>query len=224
VWLPRQLEHNPIGAVPYPFDPSRRTTRAFLVRLLIKKNQAGYCTGMPESGGNTAISEPRMVTIFGDGQEMDQALAAIFARFGSRIHIVTTPTGWVQSSDLVVARLDTQAGDVAIRDLAEKDAESSRIICTCVEPGSAETAQRLAAVCAKCGERHHVTLLWHPPLAESFNDCRDEEQSVSEAGDGVRATELAEIIKQEASAFAGPAFDQHAVRIDNRPDRLADSP
>lgn len=163
----------------------------------------------PHAQGESAA--PSMVTIFGDGQEMDRALAAVFDRYGSSTHIVTTNTGWLATSDLVVARLDTPAGAVALRDLAQQDVHSSRIVCTCQAPGSDARAEDLAAVCAQCGEQHHVTLLWHPPVATSLADGGD--HPLGQNGNAVLATELAEVVAREISVFIGPQFDQHSVTV-----------
>ena len=153
-----------------------------------------------------------MVTIFGDGQEMDQALAAVFDSYGSSTHVVTANTGWLATSDLVVARLDTQAGAGALRDLAQQDVRSSRIVCTCQDPGSDATVDDLAAVCSQCGEKHDVTLLWHPPfVATQLAEGAD--QPPGQTAIGILATELAEMIAREISVFTGPHFDQHSVTV-----------
>lgn len=162
-----------------------------------------------------------MVTIFGDGQELDGALAAVFDRYGSRTHVVTTPTGWLRTSDLVVARLDTPAGVVALRDLAHQEARSARIVCTCQDPGSVAAAEDLALLCSQCGDRHHVTLLWHPPVAASSTDSRGQEKPATHTGQQVPATDLAELVAHEISVFVGPQFDQRSVSIneDGEPNR-----
>jgi hypothetical protein len=142
---------------------------------------------------------------------MDHALAAVFDRHGSRTHVVTTPTGWLSTSDLVVARLDTPAGVVALRDLAHQESRSVRIVCTCQDPGSVATAEDLAAVCSQCGDRHHVTLLWHPPVAATSTDSRGHEKPATRQE--VLATELAELVAREISVYVGPQFDQHSVSV-----------
>ncbi|MGZ5368191.1 hypothetical protein [Aeromicrobium sp.] len=157
---------------------------------------------------------PAMVTIFGDGQEMDSALAAVFDRYGSRSHVVTTPTGWLRTSDLVVARLDTPAGVVALRDLANQETRSARIVCICQDPGSVATAEDLAMLCSQCGDRHHVTLLWHPPVAASSAESHGQEKPATHSGQEVLATDLAELVVHEISVFVGPQFDQRSVSID----------
>ena len=166
---------------------------------------------MTETPAQPESAAPSMVTIFGDGQEMDRALAAVFDTYGSSTHVVTTNTGWLATSDLVVARLDTPAGAWALRDLVQQDVRSSRVVCTCQDPGSDATVDDLAAVCSQCGEKHHVTLLWHPPVTPPLADGAD--QSPGQTRIGVLATELAETIAREISVVGGPQFDQRSVTV-----------
>jgi hypothetical protein len=152
--------------------------------------------------------EPRMVTIFGDGEEIDHALAAAFVKKGSRTHIVTIATGWLESSDVVVARLDTPAGADALRDLEFHNTDSSRIICICKDPGSVEEASDLVSACSRSGSRHEVTLLWHPTVSPHQ---ADPQSAVDASGGEVSATRLADLVAREMSVFAGVGFDQHSV-------------
>lgn len=152
--------------------------------------------------------EPRMVTIFGDGEEIDHALAAAFVRKGTRTHLVTTTTGWLESSDVVVARLDTPAGADALRDLERHDTNSSRIICICTDPGSREMASGLASACSRSGARHQVTLLWHPSVAASSVEVQ---AAVDVSGGEVSATRLADLVAREMTTFVEAGFDQHSV-------------
>lgn len=154
---------------------------------------------------------PRMVTIFGDGQEIDHALAAAFVKKGSRTHIITRATGWLESSDVVVARLDTPAGADALRDLELHGAGSSRIICICKDPGSAELASAVASACSRYGDQNEVTLLWHP----SVSSPTDLQAAVEVSGENVSASQLAELVACEMSVFAGPGFDQHSVTVNS---------
>ncbi|MDQ3155248.1 MAG: hypothetical protein M3Q98_00750 [Actinomycetota bacterium] len=168
---------------------------------------------MAETQTQEERAAPSMVTIFGDGQEMDRALAAVFDSHGSSTHLVTTATGWLTSSDLVVARLDTQAGVEALRDLAQQDVRSSRIVCTCQEPESVAAVEDLAAVCSQCGEQHHVTLLWHPPIETPSVDHDGAEEFPGGTGHPLLAADLAEVVARELSVFIGPQFDQHSVSV-----------
>lgn len=158
-------------------------------------------------------AEGPMVTIFGDGLAIDQAIAAEFGRQGSRTHLVTTETGWLASSDLVVARLDTPAGAMAIRDLASHDSSSTRIICMCQDPGSRQTADSIAEACFRCGKLHHLTLLWHPPVASSSTEGTGNERTLGKAGQEVLATELAAVVAREDPAFGQPGFEEHVVGL-----------
>lgn len=158
-------------------------------------------------------AEVPMVTIFGDGLAIDQAIAAEFGRQGSRTHVVTAETGWLATSDLVVVRLDTPAGAMAIRDLASRDSSSSRIICTCQDPGSAQMADSLAAACSRCGKLHHLTLLWHPPVASSSAKGRGDQKVPADAGQEVLATELAAVVAREDPAFGHPGFEEHVIGL-----------
>ena len=104
------------------------------------------------------------VTLFGDRDVLDDALSDELGRRGCSTHAVSIPVGWLHTASHVVVRLDTVAGERAMRDLvASADAPATHVVAVCETTDDATVSDRLSELCRQCGEQHDVSLIWIPP-------------------------------------------------------------
>jgi hypothetical protein len=103
------------------------------------------------------------VTFFGGNAPFDRALSDELGRRGWRTHYVSVPVGWLRSATHAVLRVDTEAGENALRQLLADDQPRSHVVATCARADSA-THARVDELCRACGLRHDVSLIWHPEV------------------------------------------------------------
>jgi len=104
---------------------------------------------------------PEAVTLFGVGDAIDVAVSDALAGGGGRTHLVTVPSGWIGSADPVVLRLETPAGERALRSLVEHDGHGERVVALCRRSTPASSATGVRAIARTCSGSHDFTLAWH---------------------------------------------------------------
>ncbi|MGC5627553.1 hypothetical protein ACPYO6_04790 [Georgenia sp. Z1344] len=138
------------------------------------------------------------VAVLGDGGRAELVIADALADRGARPHLLSVDLGWLTSVRAAVARLDSHAGAVAVRSLAEGDVEGARLVA--VGPVAADE-DGWETVCRRCGERNDVTLVRttapppdadrrhpvHPAFAALAEAVADE---LDRVGPGARVVEL----------------------------------
>ncbi|MGA8988127.1 hypothetical protein, partial [Aeromicrobium sp.] len=113
------------------------------------------------------------VTLFGDRDQLEDALSLELARRGCSTHSVTTQTGWLRSATHAVLRLDTPSGAAALAQLAETDQPRSHVVAVCSEKSDQNHTRRIVDLCRACGVRHDVSLIWHlAPATKAVRDVR----------------------------------------------------
>lgn len=156
------------------------------------------------------------VTLFGDRDALDEAISDELGRRGRSTHSVTTPVGWLRSATHAVIRLDTAAGERALRDLATHDVPATQVVAVCETPLDDATSARLDELCRQCGQHHEISLIWHPP----FEVRLTEEGEVPAVQPGLAPGELAVTIADElgdqetrssSPSFATQVFDPHGA-------------
>lgn len=140
-------------------------------------------------------------TIFGDGSVVDRHLVEQLGNRGTEASIIDAPIGWPQSVELAVVRLDTPAGEDALRDLAAQRLPATRAICTRRAPKTVKEARAIRDACVLCSERNIITLLWHPPLGE--------------AKPHIRPDDLAFVVARELVNFGRPHFLEQSIVLDD---------
>lgn len=139
--------------------------------------------------------------IFGDGSPVDDNLVEQLFSRGTDASVITTPVGWPSGVELAIVRLDTAAGEDALRDLATQYLPATRAICTRQQPQSLDAARAVRAACVECSNRNLITLLWHPLVGTSASD--------------IRPDDLAFVIARELINFGRPHFLEHSVVLDD---------
>ena len=110
--------------------------------------------------------EGTTITLFGNREEIDFALAEELERRGWSTHTVTSLTGWLPSSTHAVLRADTEAGRIALQQLSDGDQPPAHVVAVC-ERGEDDVATRLVHdLCETCGDEHDMSLIWHAPLGQ----------------------------------------------------------
>lgn len=101
------------------------------------------------------------VTMFGTHDAIEKAISDELGRRGCRTHSVSVETGWLQSTRHAIVRLDTIAGDSAIRGLTAAEGPGVHVVAICLEPADARDSARLRQLCEECSSTHNVSLIWH---------------------------------------------------------------
>ncbi|MET0932027.1 MAG: hypothetical protein ABWX74_21100 [Aeromicrobium sp.] len=156
------------------------------------------------------------VTLFGDRDALDAALSDELGRRGRSTHSVTTPVGWLRSVTHAVIRLDTAAGERALKDLAAHDVPSTQVVAVCETQLDDATSARIDELCRQCGLHHEISLIWHPPFAMRLTD----EGAPLPLAAVLAPAELAATIADEVGgqemrtsgpSFASQVFDPHGA-------------
>lgn len=140
-------------------------------------------------------------TIFGDGSDVDDNLVEQLGSRGTAASVITVPIGWPDSVELAVVRLDTVAGEDALRDLATQELPATRAICTSHPPETVQEARAIRDVCVQCSERNIITLLWHPPVGATKPN--------------IRPDDLAIVVARELVNFGRPHFLEQSIVLDD---------
>lgn len=156
----------------------------------------------------------RAVTIFGDGSRVDQDLLRQLVSRGAETAIVTEPIGWPVSVKFAIARADTTAGEDALRDLANHEMAAARVICTCQNPQSLESAREIREICVECSNQNLITLLWHPHVGSSMLDGRGEDQYLGTSGQDIRPDDLAFVVAREYMTTRRTHLVEQSVVLD----------
>ncbi|MET0932058.1 MAG: hypothetical protein ABWX74_21260 [Aeromicrobium sp.] len=163
--------------------------------------------------GDLQMSAPT-VTLFGDRDALDEAISVELGRRSHSTHSVTTPVGWLRSVTHAVIRVDTAAGERALRDLASHDVPATQVVAVCETPRDDATAARVDELCRQCGDHHEISLIWHPPFEVRVTD----EGAVLDVQPVLAPAELAATIVDEVQAqetrasspsFTTQVFDPH---------------
>ncbi|MFI5429419.1 hypothetical protein [Aeromicrobium sp. UC242_57] len=104
------------------------------------------------------------VTLFGDRDDLDQALGDELARRGCSTHIITTSLGWLDSTTHAVIRLGTPTGDKAMEALATTDTPAAHLVGVCQSTTDDAEAEHIRAAWAASSEHHVASLIWHEPV------------------------------------------------------------
>ena len=156
----------------------------------------------------------RKVTIFGDGSPIDLDLAQQLMDRGAETAIVTVPIGWPEAVKFAVARVDAPAGEDALRDLANHELAAARVICTCENPQTLESARETRSICVECSDQNLISLLWHPPVGASMQGCRGEDQYVGPTGQEIRPDDLAFVVAREYMTIRRKHLSEQSVVLD----------
>jgi len=156
----------------------------------------------------------RTVTIFGDGSPVDQDLVRQLVSRGAETAIITEPIGWPSDVKFAVARVDTAAGEDALRDLASHDMAAARVICTCQNRQSLESARAIRAICVDCSNQNLITLLWHPQVGASMPDSQGEDQDLGSDGHEIRPADLAFVVAREYMTTRRKHLVEQSVILD----------
>ncbi|MBC7592824.1 MAG: hypothetical protein H7288_02600 [Kineosporiaceae bacterium] len=138
--------------------------------------------------------------IFGDGSLLDDNLVEQLGNRGTKASVITVPVGWPNGVELAIVRLDTEAGEDALRDLATQELPATRAICTRQNPQSLNVARAIRDACVECSDRNLVTLLWHPAVGMASPD--------------IRPDDLAFVVVRELVNFGRPHFLEQSVVLD----------
>lgn len=171
-------------------------------------------TGRGNSHQVAEINPVRKVTIFGDGSPVDQDLAQQLISRGAETAIVTVPIGWPDDVKFAIARVDTTAGVDALRDLAHHELAAARVICTCENPQSLESARAIRTICVDCSTQNLITLLWHPPVGASMPDSQGEDQYLGSGGPEIRPADLAFVVAREYMTTRRKHLIEQSVVLD----------
>lgn len=109
------------------------------------------------------------ITLFGDNDQIDAALSQELGRRGCSTHAVSVETGWLQSAEHAICRLDTLSGQRALEGLAGRSRPRANVVAICEKPADTYATQRLSDLCEECGRHHDVSLIWHSSVASSRN-------------------------------------------------------
>lgn len=153
----------------------------------------------------------RKVTIFGDGSSIDQDLAQQLVNRGAETTIVTVPIGWPDAVKFAVARVDTPAGEDALRDLANHELAAARVICTCENPQTLDSAREIRSICVECSDQNLISLLWHPHVGASMQDCRGDDQYLGTTGQEIRPDDLAFVVAREYMTIRRKHLSEQSV-------------
>ncbi len=107
------------------------------------------------------------ITMFGERDEVGDALSQELGRRGCRTHAVSVETGWLASASNAICRIDTVVGQRAMEALAGRERPRATVIAVCEKPRDEYASKRLHDLCQECGRHHDVTLIWHSPVAEA---------------------------------------------------------
>jgi len=158
-----------------------------------------------ENGSAGRPPAPR-VTIFGDGSALDHDIAEQLIKRGAEAAIVTVPIGWPDAVKFAVARVDTDAGEDAMRDLASHESSAARVICTCENRQTLALAREIRATCVDCSDQNLISLLWHPRVGDG-----DEQQA---AGQAIRPDDLAFVVAREYMTTGRKRLIEQSVVLD----------
>lgn len=156
------------------------------------------------------------VTLFGDRDALDAAISDELGRRGRSTHSVTTAVGWLRSVTHAVIRVDTAAGEQALRDLASHDVPATQVVAVCGTPLDDATTARFDELCRQCGDHHEISLIWHAPFELRLTD----EGEIPGGAPPLTPDELAVTIVDELSdqetrssspSFATRVFDPHGA-------------
>lgn len=109
-------------------------------------------------------SQGPTVTLFGESDELDDALGEELDRRGCSTHIITVPIGWLPSTSHAIFRLGTSIGDQAMLDLAHTTAETTRIVAVCESSADLDRNERVQASWATNSQGRPGLLMWHEPF------------------------------------------------------------
>lgn len=151
-----------------------------------------------------------MVTIFGDGSRIDDDLVRELQSRGAETAIVTEPIGWPASVKFAIARVDTAAGEHALRDLAKHEMAAARVICTCQSPNSFQSARDIRAICLDCSNQNLVSLMWHPHVSTTFQDRRGDDRT----GPEISSDDLAYLVAREYMTTRKSHLSEQSVVLD----------
>lgn len=156
------------------------------------------------------------VTLFGDRDALDEAISDELGRRGRSTHSVTTPVGWLRSVTHAVLRIDTAAGERALRDLASHDVPATQVVAVCESPLDETVSARLDELCRQCGQHHEISLIWHPPFevrltgdgtVPSLEPVLDPEELAVTVADEVGDQET----HSSTPSFSTQVFDPHGA-------------
>ncbi|MET0766344.1 MAG: hypothetical protein ABWY50_01745 [Aeromicrobium sp.] len=159
---------------------------------------------------------PPTVTMFGTRDALDTALSDELERRGRSTHVVTTPVGWLKSVTHAVIRVDSAAGERALRDLAMHETPPAQVVAVCETPLDDETSARLDRLCRECGVHHEISLIWHPPFEVRLTDSPAGSPLQPVLAPDELAVTIADAVGDQEShastpAFASQVFDPHGA-------------
>jgi hypothetical protein len=154
------------------------------------------------------------VTLFGAHDALGTAVSDELGRRGRSTHTVTTPVGWLSSATYAVVRLDSVAGERALQDLVSRDVPATHVVAVCELPRDGETSARLDNLCRRCGDRHEISVIWHPPFEVTIDDTHaDPLLELVLEPDELAVTIVDEVRHQEMKpsipSFASQVFAPH---------------
>lgn len=104
------------------------------------------------------------VTLFGERDELDEAIGDELARRGCSTHVITVTMDWLPSTTHAIFRLGTPTGDQAMLDLAATAAETTRIAAVCESSSDATRTEAIQAAWVTSSQGHLAALVWHEPF------------------------------------------------------------
>lgn len=107
-----------------------------------------------------------VVTVFGDGSQVDVDLAAELRDRGFTSHIVSALVGWMRSARSVIVRVDTASGASAFEDLRLGPGSGAKVLAMYEATDDDLRRARARSECAECSRDHEVVLLWHPHIGD----------------------------------------------------------
>lgn len=110
------------------------------------------------------------VTLFGNRDELDQALGREFERRGCSTHLITVTMGWLRSTTHAVLRLGTSTGDQALRDLVTADATSAHVVAVCERNNDAQRTIDVEAAWNEHRGQHEGAVLWYDPDDDALDE------------------------------------------------------
>ncbi|AWB90882.1 hypothetical protein [Aeromicrobium chenweiae] len=146
------------------------------------------------------------VTVFGDRDALGQALTHELDRRGCSIHAVTVSLGWLTTATNAVVRLDTTAGDQAIRDLVRQASPATHVVAVCERPTDDAACDQLVDLCLRCSDHHDVSLIWHAPLEARIGTDLDDPAPQHVAAPEDLAQAIADEVGNQVVWTSAPSF------------------
>lgn len=158
----------------------------------------------------TSHSRPLTVTVFGNHDELDNALGEELCRRGWRAHLVSVRTGWLQSAKNAIVRVDTESGASAIQELADDGHDPVHLVALCENRPDDWGLEAVRETVSECGARHDTSLMWHRPVDSTLLEPANEADTADRPVD-LLASAIADEVSHQGTSSADPSFRSRLI-------------